>query len=103
MAVSNDQTRIAVALGKVQYGADETITCFIVFEFKKMDKTSKKKKKSDARMMKFGVYLEEICRKETQFSGDTSINFEFKFDDVNQFILFNSKKMFCYNYNTNGP
>jgi hypothetical protein len=91
-----------VALGKVQYGADETITCLIVYEFKKMDKTSKTRKKSEIRMRKFGVILEEICRKETQFSNDTSIEFSFKFDDVNQFIFFNSKKMFCYNYNTNG-
>ena len=76
MAVSRDEQRIAVALGKVEFGADETITCLIVYEFKKLDKSSMKKtKKSDARMRKFGVKLEEIYRKETKFSADTSIEF----------------------------
>jgi len=33
MTVSHDETRVAAALGKISYGADETITCLIIYEY----------------------------------------------------------------------
>lgn len=32
MAVSKDETRVAAALGRISQGADETITCLIVYK-----------------------------------------------------------------------
>jgi len=74
MAVSHDYTRVAAALGKISQGADETITCLIVYEYGQNYDTPPASNTKQ---------LQEIYRRETHFDNNTSIEFKIRIENIN--------------------
>lgn len=77
MAVSQDETRVAAALGRISHGADETITCLIVYEYVQNDDLVEGSNKKHTKK------LYEIYRRETRFDKQTSTEFKIRIQNMN--------------------
>ena len=80
MTVSKDETRLAVAIGYDDDGADERITWIYFYEIKKAKSLNQQLNYMEINFMK---------RMKPTLDKDTSIEFFFSNENVNQLILVN--------------
>lgn len=88
--ISQDETRFAVGLGTLAQGADETITCIIVYDIVK----SRHHLKTHRSILQ----LTELSRVVTNFDLSTSTRIEFDNKNIDRLIMFSDKYIFYYNY-----
>lgn len=88
MELSKDDKRLGVAIGKRIEGDDETITCIIIFALNKVKVDGKKKV----------LQIDEMARTNTLFDKNTSIEFEFAANNVDEIILFSKDSIMRFNY-----
>lgn len=88
MDVSEDESRLAVGLGKILNAGDEAICDIFVFQLNSfMDENNKKDFK-----------IVEIKRTETEFDADTSIEFKFSNKNINELLMFTKGQIQSFNY-----
>lgn len=92
MDLDKDEKRLAVGLGHVVHGADESITLIVVFEVQT---------KKDRKGMKY-IAIKEITRTVTAFDAGVSIEFEFSDNDIEKLIMFSKKEILIFDYMRDG-